>query len=154
MSDLVAVVPEPEERERWDEPAFTRPEHMALYRDLVAQIEEDISVLPGMSTVVGLMIRKLVRDYVTGLAADQGVSAARVHERDARMMQTFRLLLDQANRADLEHALRTEFVVGLVQELMRVFDGEVEDKVLRTRLKELSSRAFVTYTASERGRVR
>ena len=137
----------------WDEPHFPTEEHQRLYRDLVERMESEASVLPGMGTAVGLLIRKLARDYVVGLMADQGESAAREQERDRRMMQTFRMLLDQAARADLEHALRTEFVLGLITETMRVLDAEVEQDDLRTRLKELLGESFVTYTEAVQGRI-
>lgn len=155
MSDLAQVVEVlgGTDPPRYDEPAFQNPELQVLYRDLVQRMEAEATVLPGMGTAVGLVIRKLARDYVVGLAADQGDSAAARHERDTRMMQSLRLLFDQASRADLEHALRTEFVIGLVTETMRVLDAEVEDDVLRVRLKELLQEGFVTYTESQQGRI-
>ncbi len=142
-----------EEGPRPDEPTFPDSVRQRMYRDLVQRMESEATVLPGMGTAVGLIIRKLARDYVVGLMADQGESRAVQKERDGRMMASFTLLLNQAARSDLEHALRTEFVLGLITETMRVLDGEVEDDVLRVRLKELMSGAFVTYTESVQGRI-
>lgn len=138
-----------------DEPYFTHRRYLELYRQLVRRMEAEATVLPGMGTTVGMIIRKLARDYVVGVIADQtsGPSTARIRERDGRMMRSFDLLLRQAARSDLEHALRTEFVLGLITETMRVLDGEVEDDALRVRLKELMSGAFVTYTDSVQGRI-
>jgi hypothetical protein len=152
--DLVAVAEVLEERPFTDEPTFPSEEHRRLYRDLVRKMEAEATVLPGMGTAVGLIIRNLARDYVVRVIADQtGGFAARAAERDRRMMASFKLLLDQAARSDLEHALRTEFVLGLVTEVMKVLDGEVSDDVLRVRLKELISGSFVTYTESVQGRI-
>jgi len=145
-----------EQGEPIDEPSFPTVEHQELYRDLVARMEAEASILPGMSTAVGLVIRRIARDYVVGVIADQGGAtgtAARKAERDTRMMQGLRLMFDQAARADLEHALRTEYVLGLVTETMRVLDAEVDDQELRIRLKELLQQAFVTYTESQQGRI-
>lgn len=136
-----------------DEPVFPSAEHQQMYRDLVERMEREASVLPGMATAVGLMIRKLARDYVVSVMADQGEPAARSQERDRRMMSLMKMLLDQASRADLEHALRTEFVIGLVDGVVRVLDAEVSDDKLRVRLKELISHEFVTYTEAQRGRI-
>jgi hypothetical protein len=144
-----------------DEPAFPSDAHQQLYRNLVERMEVEATVLPGMGTAVGLMIRRLARDYVWGLVADQAVagdsamamSTAKAMERDRRMIQLFKMLLEQAGRADLEHALRTEFVLGLIAECIKVLDGEMEPSPERTRLKELLSGAFVTYTESVQGRI-
>ncbi len=159
MSREIATVTRisPPDGEWTDEPTFPRPEHTQLYNTLVERMEAEASVLPGMGTAVGLMIRTLARDYVVRVIADQGdteyqAMAVRA-EKDRRMLSLFKMLLEQASRADLEHALRTEFVLGLVTEVMRVLDGEVDDSVLRIRLKELMSEAFVTYTDSVKGRI-
>lgn len=149
----------------YSEPIFPTDQHQELYRDLVDRMETEASILPGMGTAVGMIIRRLARDYVWGVVADQAIAAeadpesaralatARRMEKDSRMMGSFKLLMDQAMRADLEHALRTEFVIGLVKETVRVLDAEVDDKVERVRLKELLQRAFVTYTESVQGRI-
>lgn len=140
-----------------DEPSWPEEKYAVLYRDLVSKMESEATVLPGMSTAVGMMIRKLARDYVVGVMADQNEDMlgvlARTQERDRRMLSLFKMLLEQASRSDLEHALRTEFVLGLVTEVMRVLDGEVKDKVLRTKLKELMGSAFVAYTNDVQGRI-
>lgn len=142
---------------REHEPSFPTEGHQDLYRDLVIRMEREASILPGMSTAVGLVIRTLARDYVVRLIADQENdqfrASAKRSERDNRMMQGFRLLMDQAMKADLGHALRTEFVLGLVGELMRILDAEVDDLAARVRLKELMSSAFVTYTEGVQGRI-
>ncbi len=133
--------PPPEEIEppRHDEPDFSL-ELLDHYRELVVKMEAEAAILPGMGTM-------------TGLAADKNVPGYSRNERDTRMMQSFRLMMDQASRADLEHALRTEFVIGLVNEVMYVLDAEVADKDARVRLKELLSKRFVTYTESMQGRI-
>lgn len=139
-----------------DEPDFPLEEHRKLYRDLVSRMEAEAAVLPGMGTAVGLIIRNLARDYVVRVIADQNghwQASARTQERDRRMLASFKLLLDQASRADLEHALRTEFVLGLVTETMGVLDSEVDDHDMRVRLKELLSKSFVTYTENVRGKI-
>lgn len=137
-----------------DEPAFPNAHYQRMYRSLVKRMEHEATVLPGMATAVGLIIRKLARDYVVGVMADQGGGPpARNMENDRRMMASFKMLLDQAARSDLEHALRTEFVLGLITETMKVLDGAVEDDDLRIRLKELMSGAFVGYTDSVQGRI-
>ncbi len=145
-----------------DEPAFPTKDHTELYRGLVRKMEAEATVLPGMGTAVGLIIRRLARDYVWGVVADQAVAsgsvttvnAARDMERDRRMMNLFKMLLDQAGRADLEHALKTEFVLGLVTEFMKVYDAELEDQVVRIRIKELTKSVAITYVESIQGRVR
>lgn len=154
MTELAEYVPEVDEPLGVNEPHFPTLQHQKLYRDLVAKMEAEVKVLPGMGTAIGLIIRKLARDYVTGLMADQGTTAARALERDRRMMASFKLLLDQAVRADLGHALRTEFVVGLLEEVVRILDAEVDERALRTRLKELVGGSFVTYTELVKGRIK
>lgn len=137
-----------------DEPNFPRPEHRRLYRSLVQNMTAEATILPGSSTVVGLIIRNLARDYVVRVISDQeGGSPARAHENSRRMQGSFKLYLDQASRSDLEHALRTEFVLGLVTETMKVLNGLVEDDVLRVQLKESIAEAFTTYTKSVQGRI-
>ncbi len=148
---------------RYDEPNFDTEEQLILYREKVEEMEAEASILPGVGTAVGMVIRKVARDYVVGLIADKGDTRARKHERDTRMIQGFKMLFEQAARADLEHALRTEFVLGLVTELMRILDAELSDelrvtsdeeaKALRVRVKELNSAGFVIYTEGYQGRI-
>ena len=153
----LTLVLRPEVLEDIDPPRFDEPdfdgELLEYYRDIVVRMTAEAAILPGMGTMTGLLIRRLARDYVTGLAADKNVPGYKRNERDIRMMQSFRLMMDQASRADLEHALRTEFVIGLVNEVMIVLDAEVADKDARIRLKELLSERFVTYTESMQGRI-
>ena len=66
---------------RYDEPDFD-PELLEYYRELVVKMEAEATILPGMGTMTGLLIRRLARDVVTGLAADKNVPGYRRNERD------------------------------------------------------------------------
>lgn len=151
-----------------EEPRFPEP-YLGLYRQLVADALADTSILPGMGTLAGMLIRKVARDYVAGLMADRQdafdvavrcPSCQTVHfqpwwpHRDQRMMRAFSQLLTQARAADLEHAVRTEFVIGLVGEVIRVLDMRVDDPELRVRLKEELRDTFTSYLNADQERRR
>lgn len=144
-----------DEDDAWsDEPNFPRPEHRRLYRSLVHNMTAEATVLPGMKTAVGMLLRNLARDYVVRVIADQaGGSPARALENSRRMQATFKLLLDQAARSDLEHALRTEFVLGLATVQMKVLDSLVKDDPLRIKLKDSLAKAFIEFTDNVQGRI-
>ncbi len=143
------------EDDKWsDEPNFPRPEQRRLYRTLVQRMEAEAVVLPGMGTAIGMLLRNLARDYVVRVIADQeGGAPARSLENSQRMQSTFKLYLDQASRADLEQALRTEFVLGLITEQMKVLDGMVEEDKLRVELKEATAKVYLEYVESVQGRI-
>lgn len=143
------------------EPRFPEP-YLSQYRALVAQMKEEARVLPGMHTAVGMLIEKAARDHIANLMVDRGdafgttIRCGTCHstlwqpfwpEKDARSMAALQQLLTQAARADLESALRQEFVLGLVSELMRVLDGSVDEPEQRLALKERLRESFTNYLA-------
>jgi hypothetical protein len=148
-----------------DEPRFPDP-YMALYRQLVDEMEQDTAVLPGMGTIARILIRRLARDHIAALMADRGdsvaveVKCASGHsafvpywpENNARLVRSASELLKQARSADLGHALRTEFVIGLVSEVVAVLEREVEDPELRKALKESMREAFRAYVSAQQTR--
>lgn len=141
-----------------DEPRFPDP-YMALYRQLVTEMEADMAVIPGAGTLSRILIRMLVRDRIAALMADRQDSIAvemrcgQGHvvfvplwpENNARLLRSADELLKQARSADLDQALRTEFVIGLATEVMGVLEREVEDGDLRVGLKEAMRDAFRRY---------
>lgn len=161
------------DREEWlhdetDEPDFPEP-YRSLYRQYVREMEEDTSILPGMGTVVKLLIRKLARDYIAGLMVDRRdalhgevvcSSCGNTNfvpfwpENSPRLIRSAQELLKQAARADLEGALRMEFVMGLVSILTDLVEKEVEDVEERIRLKELLRGEFVRFTRSRQESLR
>lgn len=159
--------------ERWDgpryervaeldgEPRFPDP-YMDIYLQLVHDMEQDMSVIPGAGTLAGILIRKVARDHIAALMADRQDSVAVTircrhgheafvplwPENNARLIRSAQELLKQARSADLDHALRTEFVVGLVAEVMSVLEREVSDPDQRLALKESMRAAFRSYLQS------
>jgi hypothetical protein len=139
-----------------DEPSFPEP-FLGIYRRMVSQAEAEVAVIPGAGVLTSMLIRKTVRDYISGLMADRqqifdvrvvcancGTTVVRPWwpHRDARMMASYRELLKQIRAADLGDALRTEFVVDLAQETLRAIDANVEDPADRARVKEAVRTGF------------
>jgi hypothetical protein len=145
-----------------DEPRFPDP-YMDLYRRLVEEMEADMAVIPGMGTLARILIRMLARDRVAALMSDRQDSIAvevrcgQGHsvfvplwpENNARLLRSANELLKQARAADLDHALRTEYVIGLVAEVMAVLEREVTDSDQRLSLKESMRSAFRSYVDSQ-----
>jgi hypothetical protein len=144
-------------REAEDEPRFPDP-YMAVYENLVADMESDMAVLPGMGTLAKILIRRVARDHVAALMADRQdsimveIRCSQGHvafaplwpENNARLLRSASELLKQARSADLGHALRTEFVLGLVTEVMSVLE-QVPEESQRVALKESMRDAFRIY---------
>lgn len=161
-----ALVPEIYEGPRYerigeaeDEPRFPDP-YMQIYLDMVADMEVEMSVIPGMGALARILIRMVARDRIAALMSDRqdsiavqircGSCGSHVFnplwpENNARLLRSASELLKQARSADLDHALRTEFVLGLVTEVATVIDDVVEDQELRKILKESMRSSFLAY---------
>lgn len=134
---------------RFDEPDFD-PEYLALYRELVAKMEAEAFQVPGVQTALGLIIRTLARDYVVRVLADHtSEPRVRSRENDRRMMASFKMLLDQAAKSDLAEAIRTQYVIGLVNEAVRVIYGSIEDEKKALAVSETMKAAFESYVLRE-----
>ena len=134
---------------RYDEPNFD-PEYLALYRELVRKMEAEAFQIPGVQTAIGLIIRTLARDYVVRAMADHtGDYQIRSRENDRRMMASFRLLLDHAAKSELAEAIRTQYVIGLVNEAVRVIYGSIEDETKALAVSETMKAAFESYVLRE-----
>lgn len=152
-------------QEEVDEPRFPDP-YLGVYRRLVEEMEEDMAVIPGMGTLARILIRRVARDHVAALMADRQdsimvtVKCPQGHtsfvpfwpENNPRFLRAADELLKQARSADLGHALRTEFVLGLVTEVMSVLEREVESSEQRVRLKESMRDAFRGFLESQQSR--
>lgn len=151
-------------RESDQEPRFPDP-YQSIYRKLVDDMESEMAVLPGMGTLALVLIRKVARDHVAALMSDRQDSIAVEikcpsckttvfnplwPENNNRMLRSASELLKQARSADLGHALRTEFVLGLVSEVMTVLEREVEDPEERIRLKEAFRSSFREFLEGSR----
>ncbi len=137
------------ERARFDEPDFPE-EYLTLYRELVHKMEAEAFQIPGVQTAIGLVIRNLARDYVVRAMADHtGEYEVRSRENDRRMMAAFKLLLDHAAKSDLAEAIRTQYVIGLVNEAVRVIYGSIEDETKALAVSETMKAAFESYVLRE-----
>lgn len=148
-----------------DHPRFPDP-YMDVYLRLVQEMEDDMAVIPGMGTLAQILIRRVARDHVAALMADRqdsvmmAVRCPQGHiafqpwwpENNARLLRSASELLRQARSADLGHALRTEFVIGLVQEVMTVLEHEVSSPEERVRLKESMRAAFKSFLDAQQSR--
>jgi len=134
---------------RFDEPNFTG-DYLGLYRELVRKMEAEALQIPGVKTAIGLIIRNLARDYVVRVIADRtGDRPTMDRERDRRMIASFKLLLDQAAKADLAEAIRTQYVLGLVNEAVRVIFGLEEDEEKALQMAKTMRAAFGSYVTRE-----
>ncbi len=137
------------EKARFDEPDFSG-EYLALYRELVVKMESEALQVPGVQTAIGLIIRNLARDYVVRVVADHtGDGVVHARENDRRMLASFKLLLDQAAKADLVEAMRTQYVIGLVNEAIRVIYGSIEDETQAIEMSKTMQAAFESYIVRE-----
>lgn len=149
-----------------DEPRFPDP-YMAIYRQRVEEMEEEMAVIPGMGTLAKILIRLVARDHISALMADRQDSiAVQIRcptcstvvfnplwpENNPRLLRSASELLKQARSADLDHALRTEFVLGLVTEVMQVLERDVSDQGQRKLLKESMREAFSEYLMAAQSR--
>jgi len=135
---------------RYDEPNFPDPEYMSLYRELVFKMDAEAIQVPGVQKAIGLIIRTIARDYVVRVIADHtGEPDVRSRENDKRMMTSFKLLLDVTAKSDLAEAIRTQYVIGLVNEAVRVIYGSIEDEQKALAVSETMKAAFESYVLRE-----
>jgi len=142
-----------DENARFDEPNFTG-DYLKLYRELVVRMESEALQVPGVQTAIGLIIRNLARDYVVRVLADHtGSTMVRDRENDRRMIASFKLLLDQTAKSDLVEAMRTQYVLGLVNEAIRVIYGSIEDETKALEMSKTMQAAFDSYIVRENKRM-